>query len=602
MLSSKLKEYRANNNMTQEDLANKLCVSRSAVAKWEQGKGIPSKQSLIDLENLMGVSQEELLQEDEYYQVIENINDSYRLENKIKKIILLVLVILLLILLVFLIKYIIKANKHPEIKYCSELEVVKVYFGNDDHNPTVSDLNENNCCYEDETQYMFIKLRHNNEPKKIYIESIKILNVERNEIKDYSLEYSGLIDDYYILKVELDYNPIGTTTFRLIELSCVYDVHEIKKLSYNDVTLTVKLRNTYVIQYKIFDYIIKTITYYEGDSVYISQFIDEELKEKALLIIYQFCEKYEIDLKKNKWLENLKWENEKKLICNQDFIVNATFGYNNNDFNIDNLGINYNISVSAPSINFYNYLPKKNQVGLTRFSLYAYLNDERFSIYIKSNDEYNEYYTAEKTGELELDIALQFELIGIAHRFKIYTTYKVEVVPYKVVGIAYRSFAKGRARYTYAPIDEKTNMPIVNETTINDFLYDEMELQEYKDYFKTDVGEDLNITSFDFIDDIYYITFDSNYKITHTDIISSNYNESDDVYYLKVGEYLDLKILINGELDPYDLNRCNIRFISNNEEVISMIYGVKKGTAEVTIDLAHPYYLFNKTIKVIVYE
>ena len=110
MLSSKLKEYRANNNMTQEDLANKLCVSRSAVAKWEQGKGIPSKQSLIDLENLMGMSQEELLQEDEYYQVIENINDSYRLENKIKKIILLVLVILLLILLVFLIKYIIANN------------------------------------------------------------------------------------------------------------------------------------------------------------------------------------------------------------------------------------------------------------------------------------------------------------------------------------------------------------------------------------------------------------------------------------------------------------------------------------------------------------
>ena len=78
MLSNKLKEYRSKTKITQEDLAEQLCVSRSAVAKWEQGKGIPSKQSLKDLEELMGVSQEELLQEDEHYQIIEKGYFSYK--------------------------------------------------------------------------------------------------------------------------------------------------------------------------------------------------------------------------------------------------------------------------------------------------------------------------------------------------------------------------------------------------------------------------------------------------------------------------------------------------------------------------------------------
>lgn len=36
-LKDRLKELRANANLTQEDLANKIFVSRTLVSKWESG-------------------------------------------------------------------------------------------------------------------------------------------------------------------------------------------------------------------------------------------------------------------------------------------------------------------------------------------------------------------------------------------------------------------------------------------------------------------------------------------------------------------------------------------------------------------------------------
>ena len=47
----KLQEARKRVGYTQEQLAEKLCVSRSAIAKWESGNGMP------DIENLKGISQ-----------------------------------------------------------------------------------------------------------------------------------------------------------------------------------------------------------------------------------------------------------------------------------------------------------------------------------------------------------------------------------------------------------------------------------------------------------------------------------------------------------------------------------------------------------------
>ena len=42
----KLQKLRASENLTQEELAEKLYVSRTAISKWESGRGYPSIDSL----------------------------------------------------------------------------------------------------------------------------------------------------------------------------------------------------------------------------------------------------------------------------------------------------------------------------------------------------------------------------------------------------------------------------------------------------------------------------------------------------------------------------------------------------------------------------
>lgn len=48
-------------NMTQEDLAEKLMLTRMCVARWEYGHGIPSTDNLLSLSKVLGVSVQEIL-------------------------------------------------------------------------------------------------------------------------------------------------------------------------------------------------------------------------------------------------------------------------------------------------------------------------------------------------------------------------------------------------------------------------------------------------------------------------------------------------------------------------------------------------------------
>ena len=58
--SIRLKELRKEKNVSQQALANAIFVSRSAVAKWENGLGIPSEESYLALLSYFNCSVEEL--------------------------------------------------------------------------------------------------------------------------------------------------------------------------------------------------------------------------------------------------------------------------------------------------------------------------------------------------------------------------------------------------------------------------------------------------------------------------------------------------------------------------------------------------------------
>lgn len=61
----KLQELRKSKNMTQEELAESLFISRAAVSKWESGRGLPNIDSLKAISALFKVSIDDLLSGDE---------------------------------------------------------------------------------------------------------------------------------------------------------------------------------------------------------------------------------------------------------------------------------------------------------------------------------------------------------------------------------------------------------------------------------------------------------------------------------------------------------------------------------------------------------
>ena len=65
MLKDKLKDLRTKEGLSQQALAEKLFVSRSAVAKWESGNGIPSDANLEAICKFFDVDEEWLLDREE---------------------------------------------------------------------------------------------------------------------------------------------------------------------------------------------------------------------------------------------------------------------------------------------------------------------------------------------------------------------------------------------------------------------------------------------------------------------------------------------------------------------------------------------------------
>jgi len=67
----KLQELRKKKGLTQEELADILFVSRTAVSKWESGRGYPSIDSLKAIARFFGVTVDELLSGNELLTVAE---------------------------------------------------------------------------------------------------------------------------------------------------------------------------------------------------------------------------------------------------------------------------------------------------------------------------------------------------------------------------------------------------------------------------------------------------------------------------------------------------------------------------------------------------
>ena len=80
--NEKLQNLRKQRGLTQEELAESLYVSRTAISKWESGRGYPNIESLKAIAKFFSVTVDELLSTDEILTIAEE--DNKRKENRFR--------------------------------------------------------------------------------------------------------------------------------------------------------------------------------------------------------------------------------------------------------------------------------------------------------------------------------------------------------------------------------------------------------------------------------------------------------------------------------------------------------------------------------------
>ena len=81
--ADKLKELKQEKGISQTKLAEEIFVSRSAVAKWENGLGLPNDESLKLMAEYFGVTEKELLQDKNNEQILVSKNQTIEDQQKI---------------------------------------------------------------------------------------------------------------------------------------------------------------------------------------------------------------------------------------------------------------------------------------------------------------------------------------------------------------------------------------------------------------------------------------------------------------------------------------------------------------------------------------
>lgn len=122
--NEKLKKLRAEKGVSQSELADKIYVSRSAVAKWENGLGLPSGESLTILAEFFGVDKSELLSDPETASVIINKNNKLS-KQKLWIIILIALTCVLIAVAAVLIPFAVKNSNNikRELIFATERDI-----------------------------------------------------------------------------------------------------------------------------------------------------------------------------------------------------------------------------------------------------------------------------------------------------------------------------------------------------------------------------------------------------------------------------------------------------------------------------------------------
>ncbi len=206
--NEKLKEIRKQNNLSQEDLANQLNVSRQAITKWETAQGLPDMENLKNISKFFHISLDELLQE-EAIQVSNQI-----IEEE---------------------KYVYEAIYEYDIDSIKDIEInvslinnVKILTNDKDNillklgSNTLSDLDN------------FYRIKHKNAEKKFK------LSIGKNSI-NIGIINIGIIKTSYKDLTAIIYLP--QKYIKNVKINCISEKLDVKSLIFNKIDISQIIEN-----------------------------------------------------------------------------------------------------------------------------------------------------------------------------------------------------------------------------------------------------------------------------------------------------------------------------------------------------------------------
>ena len=182
-----IKKLRSNNNLTQQDLADKYNVTYQAVSKWERGINLPDITLLKQMSKDFNIELEDIL------------DGNMKISNKKRKRIIIVIVICLLLVISIILLFKINDRTFSFKTLSSTCEEFKVSgsIAYDKNNSSIYISNVDYCGGNDTTLYKEIEcnLYENNDNVNTKISSCKS-NEENIKLEDYLKHVELNIDNY----------------------------------------------------------------------------------------------------------------------------------------------------------------------------------------------------------------------------------------------------------------------------------------------------------------------------------------------------------------------------------------------------------------------
>lgn len=380
--NEKLKKLRSGKGVTQAELAEKVYVSRSAVAKWESGLGLPSGESLATLAEFFGVDKSELLSDPETESVIINKNSALS-KQKLWIIALVALSCVLIVVAAILIPFAVKNSNtvKRELIFATERDIdtseIIIY--------TDSQLNADNYFAPTRTfaipagmnvvelPQLLIKVTRKGQvsfekisadPTFTYSDQIYIYKHTDGEfygtLRDTSLDdctgclnikVNGLCLSVKILRAS---SPVES-----IDISLLFGGNKIGLSLSTELKADITPSNA---PHKSYSYVIEKIThsngviysaplskyaYVDGNTLYTTEYIDvgakiylyaetdvEKVKSNTLAIEVERVEVMRIDFENSEWLFNSITSGEWLHVNLKFFPEYATINVKNEEFNV----------------------------------------------------------------------------------------------------------------------------------------------------------------------------------------------------------------------------------------------------------------------------